>query len=893
MAGVGVADATWNVGSNAGQYASDRNVAGELQGGPFDPNLYSVKDEPSYGVQSRLSMRALVVQGADGTKVALVKADDYLAQDLLQRRVEQLLDPSLGITRHNILWSASHNHSSPYAVTPAVGVQLFQDVFDLRQFEYQARQAAKAITYAASHMVPVRMGATKVHHEIFKGNIVGPQIADDGTPAGYPNHFGDFDLTVMRFDNVADKAHPKPLATWVSWGQHPESLDSYNLITADYLGALQRDVDRATGSTMVFSQGDVGSSEGPYDHTFRTPERLPDGVYREWAHMGYAQMERGAYELAQDVVKGWRLIGARDASVSVPLSSTFPVGVAENWVPGPVSHPYPSVSNCRTQPTLDGDPGAPVIGLPDCARAGTGVDAPVWESLRESGIPVPDHYDAPAFMGVEENLRIHLQAARIGQVLLASCSCEAQVDLILNLKSRTDSVTGNIWDGYPWDKYCDPSGPSTYKCENPRTDNPADRSLTISKAAFLHMQAEIHNDAKGWDDPAYVVQANSEPLDPTQIKGNFTKQELQDVCPSCVGFALPVGLGHTGDYDGYTVSYREYMNRDSYRKALTSYGAHTADYMVTRLVKMAAFLQGGPPVPPDPLDAAAALDEQRQQATALALGQVSSAAFDTWQATLPDDVGPAAAMAQPKSITRFDAATFSWVGGSNAVDNPNVVVQRQLGNGTWSTVADQSSEVQTFLQLPSGVTSVIADRTGQQQWRWTANLEAFDPFPAGAAHQIVDGTYRYVVDGNIHRGGAVAPYHLESQPFKVSPWRGIQVTDVRPEPDGSVSFVVPPIAYPRTYTSTSGARFIHDDGRADVCKTCSFRPWAQTAPVATATVTVVRANHTSQRVKATLVNGRWVAPVQLHPGDVAYVATGAVRDTWGETNGARSATVTG
>src|SRR5205807_9997393 len=76
MAGVGVADATWNVGSNAGQYASDRDLSGELQGGPFDPNLYSVKDQPSYGVQSRLSMRALVVQGADGTKVALVKADD-------------------------------------------------------------------------------------------------------------------------------------------------------------------------------------------------------------------------------------------------------------------------------------------------------------------------------------------------------------------------------------------------------------------------------------------------------------------------------------------------------------------------------------------------------------------------------------------------------------------------------------------------------------------------------------------------------------------------------------------------------------------------------------------------------------------------------------------------
>src|SRR5439155_15695979 len=260
--------------------------------------------------------------------------------------------------------------------------------------------------------------------------------------------------------------------------EHPESLDSYNLITADYLSALQRDVDRATGSTMMFSQGDVGSSEGPYDHTFRTPERLPDGVYREWAHMGYAQMERGAYELAQDVVKGWRQIGARDSSVLVPFSRTFPVGVAEGWIPAPVAHPYPSVSNCRTQPTLDGDPGSPIIGLPDCARAGTGVDAPVWESLRESGIPIPDHYDSPAFMGVEENVRIHLQAARIGQVLLASCSCEAQVDLILNLERRTDAARGNIWDGYPWDRYCDPAGDS-YKCENPRTDDPADRSLTI------------------------------------------------------------------------------------------------------------------------------------------------------------------------------------------------------------------------------------------------------------------------------------------------------------------------------------------------------------------------------------------------------------------------------
>ena len=153
--------------------------------------------------------------------------------------------------------------------------------------------------------------------------------------------------------------------------------------------------------------------------------------------------------------------------------------------------------------------------------------------------------------------------------------------------------------------------------------------------------------------------------------------------------------------------------------------------------------------------------------------------------------------------------------------------------------------------------------------------------------------YRFVVDGNIHQGGSVKGYHLESQPFTVSPWGGIQVSDVRVDPGGSVSFVVPPIAYPRTYTSTAAPKFIKDDKRADVCKTCSFRPWASTASVASAVVTVVRASGAVQQVPAALVGGRWVASTTLQPGDSASVAVGGVHDTWGEINGAPGATVTG
>src|SRR3546814_4207266 len=87
------------------------------------------------------------------------------------------------------------------------------------------------------------------------------------------------------------------------------------------------------------------------------------------------------------------------------------------------------------------------------------------------------------------------------------------------------------------------------------------------------MRAQVHNDARGWDAPAYALTAESEPPSLADIKGNFTREEIQDL--GVPGYKLAVGVGHAGDYNGYTVSYREYMSRDSYRKALTSYGPHT------------------------------------------------------------------------------------------------------------------------------------------------------------------------------------------------------------------------------------------------------------------------------------------------------------------------------
>jgi predicted acyl esterase len=916
-AGIGVVDMTPDVGYGAGQYSdSDPTRYG------FDPYATGKKQAKSYGVMSRATGRAIVVEGANGKRIALLKSDNYLAQDNLMRRVAQILaenDSTIGYDQ--ILYGVTHAHSTSYYSTPSWGVWLFQDAFDPRQFEYQARRLADAILTAERNLAPARMGATTVRHKIFKGQIMGPATGDDGSPVQYPNEYGDHGLVVMRIET--DEAQPQPIAAWINWGEHPEGLDGHDLHSADFVAFLERFVERDLNVPLVYSQGDVGSSE----KSGNTSQRIRDdgtvcndeagevcepgqGVWRDWNHNGYVQNERNARFLADAVVKGWNVIGGEqppDApasgvlpnnyvpEVQVPISNSFPVDYRNAFVPGPLSHPYPSVSNCRSEPTAEGNPGAPIVGLPDCERASGSNDRAqqIWETMKAEGIPVPEHYDAPAFTGVEENLRLKLQAFRLGDMVLGSCACEAQVDLILNFESRANDVEGDIYDGFDWacvreDKgqaAADPAYAQACQLQRDKYYDVREFPINVpgnnfSAQAIARMRAQVHNRADGWDAVEYVPYANAEPADPKLIKGNFTSEEL----PADRGYKLAVGVGHAGDYNGYTVSYREYMSHDHYRKALTSYGAHTADYMVTRLVRMAGAMRGAPELKPEPHDVMAQADEARQVAESTALGQTTRDAYEAYYAALPPDASPATAPAQPADIGWFEAATFTWTGGATAIDNPRVTAQRckdgqscsdsdAFDSGKWEKFADQTGEVQIRVQWPQSPDQLASVYAGQFEWRWTANFEAYEAFPARLGSTPA-GTYRFAVEGCINgagapdenlanrisnflvgllpagtldgtleagacRGGA-SPYTLASEAFEVT--AGAQrVKSVAADAGGNLTIGVAERSIPQWYLSayfpymvppetdldSGGGVDLNDDGR--FCEQCAFRPWASSA----------------------------------------------------------------
>jgi hypothetical protein len=384
------------------------------------------------------------------------------------------------------------------------------------------------------------------------------------------------------------------------------------------------------------------------------------------------------------------------------------------------------------------------------------------------------------------------------------------------------------------------------------------------------------------------------------------------------------------DYNGYIATYREYQRGDHYRKALTGWGSHSSDYMATRLVSMGRVMNGGDRdtlLPPEYGDGKVIADLALNDARAQALGVVGSSATTAYEQRLPDDGGPAAAVTQPRDVQRFGGTFFTWVGGSNYSDDPQVTVQR-LVNGAWNDYAGQSGELPVTLAFPQG-TEAPSFETGSFKWRWTAHFEAFAArfTTIEANRQTPLGTYRFAVDGQRRHGRRLVPYRVVSQPFQVLPWSGIAVEDLRVDPGGTVSFQVGPraqrtlvdglgtltaeigpIDYPDTYSYGSGGplpRFIEQnwsgkrdpDAPADptkvtwLCDECSFRPWLDAGDASSAVFTFVRTDGSSRRVGAVEQDGRWVSKSVLASGERAFVAAGDVRDGFGDVNGTASPTV--
>jgi hypothetical protein len=181
---------------------------------------------------------------------------------------------------------ATHDHSSPYYSSASWGLWAYQDVFDVRFYEYQAERLAAAVELAAHRLAAARVGAEVLYLDAPQRHSIGPATADDGTLGGYPWEDTEHDLTVLRFDTTAGK----PIAALVNYSLHGESNNGNDLISADWVAAMQRVVDRETGALAVFTQSAVGTTEMAREGLGHPLAQFV-GRRLEFAHREYAQSD--------------------------------------------------------------------------------------------------------------------------------------------------------------------------------------------------------------------------------------------------------------------------------------------------------------------------------------------------------------------------------------------------------------------------------------------------------------------------------------------------------------------------------------------------------------------------------------------------------------------------
>ena len=105
--------------------------------------------------------------------------------------------------------TASHNHNTPYYSTPGWGTAIFQDVFDLRFYDYMATRMAKAVIEASERHGPGAHGRHDAHVQRDPGAHVRPEgrrRRHARRPAVQPH---DAAAVGRPLDDVSDPARPE------------------------------------------------------------------------------------------------------------------------------------------------------------------------------------------------------------------------------------------------------------------------------------------------------------------------------------------------------------------------------------------------------------------------------------------------------------------------------------------------------------------------------------------------------------------------------------------------------------------------------------------------------------------------------------------------------------
>lgn len=283
---------------------------GTWQGG------YGARKRPSEGVHNDLFARALVIEGSDGNRCAIVSVDILGFTHELADGTRRLAEELSGVPAGNIALCTSHTHWGP-ATRPTAGfpqIELDGDYLAVLQ-----KHVAGAVAAAAQELEPVIVSLGRGEASF---NVNRRRRNPDGTIGGPdPSRPADKSVPVIRLDRyIRDRngayiqACGHPLAILFQYTCHatsgPDMACGGYHISADYPGAAAGFIEEAYKQSTValFLQGCAGN--------VRPRLETPDGQFRkaDWPEIAAMGRELGSAAVAAaEAVAFGRLLGEDDA----------------------------------------------------------------------------------------------------------------------------------------------------------------------------------------------------------------------------------------------------------------------------------------------------------------------------------------------------------------------------------------------------------------------------------------------------------------------------------------------------------------------------------------------------------------------------------------------------
>ena len=223
---------------NQGETFTDGNGNGK-----FDPVWIAGfgNNKPANGIHDDLWARAMVID--DGkTRLAIVVLDaiGFMNNDVID--VRGRISKDSGITYAVI--SSTHTHEGPDLLGLWGGTP-FKSGINPAHMEYVKNQAAKAIDNAVKNLRPVRLSISQ--------DLTGasPLVIDTRMPEVFDSG--------LRMIQVLDKETSKTLGTLISWGDHPETLWSGNLmLTSDFPHYVREGIEKGVFNKDSLMKAGVG-----------------------------------------------------------------------------------------------------------------------------------------------------------------------------------------------------------------------------------------------------------------------------------------------------------------------------------------------------------------------------------------------------------------------------------------------------------------------------------------------------------------------------------------------------------------------------------------------------------------------------------------------------------